>query len=114
MIGALNTQTDVSVNGLIPTIDWTTGHIDPVKHPEVRDTIACANFLVIQSGEFEPTFATADKPYVCLDNTATTVPDDPPTRNFVDRLSRAATEPTARRRRRRRAWRTCSAQFSVG
>ena len=83
VIDALNTQTDVTVNGLIPTIDWTTGHIDPVKHPESRDPITCANFLVIKNGVFTPTFATADKPYVCLDNRQATVPDNPPTRNFV-------------------------------
>jgi ABC-type branched-subunit amino acid transport system substrate-binding protein len=84
IIDALNTQTDVTVNGLIPTIDWATnGHIDPVKHPESRDKISCANFLVVKSGVFTPTFATAEKPYVCLDNTSTTVPTDPPTRNFV-------------------------------
>ena len=84
VIDALNTQTDVTVNGLVPKIDWkTNGHIDPVKHPESRDPIACANFLVIKNGVFTPTFATADKPYVCLDNRQATVPDNPPTRNFV-------------------------------
>lgn len=83
VISALNTQTDVTVNGLIPSIDWTTAHIDPVKHPESREKIACANFLVIKDGVFTPTFATVDKPYVCLDNTSKTVPDNPPTRNFL-------------------------------
>jgi len=85
VIDALNTQTDVTVNGLIPKIDWTKGHIDPVKHPESRDPIACANFLVIKNGAFVPTFATADKPYVCLDQgPGKTVPDNPPTRNFLN------------------------------
>ena len=84
VINGLNTQTDVSVNGLIPKIDWATnGHIDPVKHPEARDPIACSNFLVIKNGVFTPTFATADKPYVCLDQSKSDVPDNPPTRNFV-------------------------------
>jgi branched-chain amino acid transport system substrate-binding protein len=85
VIDALNTQTDITVNGLIPKIDWTKGHIDPVKHPESRDPIACANFLVIKNGVFVPTFATADKPYVCLDQgPGKPVPDNPPTRNFLD------------------------------
>jgi branched-chain amino acid transport system substrate-binding protein len=83
VINALNTQTDVTVGGLVPKIDWTKGHIDPVKHPESRDPIACANFLVIKDGVFTPTFATADKPYVCVDNTAKTVPANPPTRSFL-------------------------------
>ena len=38
---------------------------------------------MIKNGVFTPTFATADKPYVCIDNTATTVPTNPPTRNFL-------------------------------
>jgi ABC-type branched-subunit amino acid transport system substrate-binding protein len=83
VINALNTQTDVTVNGLIPKIDWTTGHIDPVKHPESADPINCANFLVIKNGVLTPTFATADKPYVCVDQRKTTIPDNPPTRNYV-------------------------------
>ncbi len=84
VIAALNTQTDVTVNGMIPKIDWTTGHIDPVKHPEVRSPTACSNYVVIHGGKFEPTFATAANPYVCLDQTKSTVPDNPPTRNFVN------------------------------
>jgi branched-chain amino acid transport system substrate-binding protein len=85
VIDALNTQTDITVNGLVPKIDWkTTGHIDPVKHPESRDPISCANFLVVKNGVFTPTFGTTDKPYVCLDNRQATVPDDPPTRNFLN------------------------------
>ena len=83
VIDALNTQTDVTVNGLIPKIDWTKGHIDPVKHPESRDPISCINVLLIKNGVFTPSYATADKPYVCLDNRQATVPDDPPTRNFL-------------------------------
>jgi ABC-type branched-subunit amino acid transport system substrate-binding protein len=84
LIDALNTQTDVTVNGMIPKIDWTTGHIDPAKHPEVRPKIACSNFIVIHDGNFVPTFATAAKPYVCLDQTANTVPESPPTRSFTN------------------------------
>ncbi len=83
VINALNTQTDVTVNGLIPSIDWTKAHIDPVKHPAARQKIVCSNFLVIKNGVLTPTFATTDKPYVCLDQSQATVPDNPPTRNFV-------------------------------
>ena len=84
VISALNTQTNVNVGGLIPSIDWTTGHIDPVKHPEAREKIACANFLIIRSGQFVPVFGTSETPYVCLDNTSKTVPDEPELRNFED------------------------------
>ena len=44
----------------------------------------CSNFLVIKNGVFVPTFATADKPYVCLDQRQTVIPDNPPTRSFVN------------------------------
>jgi branched-chain amino acid transport system substrate-binding protein len=84
VIDALNTQTDVTVNGLMPRIDWTTGHIDPAKHPAARPKVACSNFIVIHDGNFVPTFATADKPYVCLDQTTNAVPQNPPTRSFVN------------------------------
>ena len=86
VINALNTQTDVTVGGLIPKIDWTKAHIDPIKHPESRDPIACANVLVIKNGVFTGAFATAAKPYVCLDQGPgkMTVPLNPPTRSFVN------------------------------
>jgi ABC-type branched-subunit amino acid transport system substrate-binding protein len=84
VINGLNTQKDVTVGGMIPKIDWTTGHIDPVKHPESRNPIECSNFLVIKNGVFTPVFATAAQPYVCIDNRTATVPDNPPTRSFVN------------------------------
>jgi ABC-type branched-subunit amino acid transport system substrate-binding protein len=84
VIDTLNTQNDVTVNGMIPKIDWTTGHIDPAKHPQAHPKVACSNFIVIHDGNLEPTFATAAKPYVCLDQTTNTVPDNPPTRSFVN------------------------------
>jgi ABC-type branched-subunit amino acid transport system substrate-binding protein len=85
VISALNSQKDVTVGGLIPKIDWaTTGHIDPVKHPESRNPVECSNFLVIKNGVFVPVFATAAKPYVCINNKTTTVPDNPPTVSFAN------------------------------
>ena len=85
VINGLNTQTDVTVNGMIPKIDWATnGHVDPVKHPQARDPINCFNVLVIHNGVFTPAFATAAAPYECLDSRRTTLPDNPPTRSFLD------------------------------
>ena len=83
VIAGLNTQTDVTVGGLIPKIDWATnGHTDPVKHPESRNPIECSNFLRIHDGTFVPVFATAAKPYVCINDQTTTVPENPPTVSF--------------------------------
>jgi len=85
VIDGLNTQTDVTVGGLISSIDWkTTGHVDPVKHPEVRSHEECSNFLKIENGTFVPVFGTPDKPWVCINNQGTTVPDNPPTRSYVN------------------------------
>jgi ABC-type branched-subunit amino acid transport system substrate-binding protein len=85
VIAGLNSQTDVNVGGLIPSIDWaTTGHVDPVKHPSARNPIECSNFLVIKNGNFVPVFGTADKPYVCIDNRITNVSATQPTRSYVN------------------------------
>jgi ABC-type branched-subunit amino acid transport system substrate-binding protein len=85
VIAGLNTQTDVTVGGLIPKIDWATnGHTDPVKHPESRNPIECSNFLKIENGTFVPVFATAAKPYVCINDATTTVPENPPTVSFAN------------------------------
>jgi branched-chain amino acid transport system substrate-binding protein len=85
VIDGLNTQTDVTVGGLISPINWKdTGHVDPVKHPEVRSHTECSNFLKIHDGTFVPVFATAAKPWVCIPNSSTHVPDNPPTRTYVN------------------------------
>jgi branched-chain amino acid transport system substrate-binding protein len=74
VINALNTQTDVTVGGMIPKIDWRVAHIDPVKHPAVRNPIECSNFVIIKNGVFVPVFGTAADPYVCIDDSKPTVP----------------------------------------
>jgi ABC-type branched-subunit amino acid transport system substrate-binding protein len=85
VIQGMNTQTDVTVGGMISKIDWATnGHIDPVKHPESRNPIECSNFLKIHDGTFVPVFATAAKPWVCINDDTTTVPDNPPTVSFAN------------------------------
>jgi branched-chain amino acid transport system substrate-binding protein len=85
VIQGLNTQTDVTVGGMISSINWKdTGHVDPVKHPEVRSHTECSNFLRIESGKFVPVFATAEKPWVCIPNNEPTDPDNPPTRSYVN------------------------------
>jgi len=83
VINGLNTQTDVTVGGMIGRINWaTTGHVDPVKHPEVRNPIECSNFLVIKNGTFVPVFGTAAKPFVCINDRTTVVPANPPNVSF--------------------------------
>jgi branched-chain amino acid transport system substrate-binding protein len=66
VIDALNTLTDYTDNGLIPPIDWTKQHDDPLTHPQARGTKECFNFVKIQSGKFVPVFDEPGKPWVCF------------------------------------------------
>lgn len=71
VIDYLNAQTAYSADGLIQPIDWTTGHIDPSTHPEVRLKEWCQPILVIQGGKFVPYKTPDGKPWSCFDQTAT-------------------------------------------
>jgi ABC-type branched-subunit amino acid transport system substrate-binding protein len=66
VIDALNGVANFSDNGFIQPINWSTGHIDPETHPEVRQKVDCANWLVIKNGTFVPVFDKPGKPWVCL------------------------------------------------
>jgi len=66
VVAYLNSLTDYSDNGFLFPINWTTGHIDPITHPEVRGDEECANFLKVQGGKFVPVYGEPDKPWVCL------------------------------------------------
>ncbi len=67
VIDFLNTQKAYSAQGLIQPIDWTTGHIDPMKHAEVRSKEQCQPMMQIKGGKFVLYDTPADKPFTCLD-----------------------------------------------
>jgi ABC-type branched-subunit amino acid transport system substrate-binding protein len=67
VIDALNGLSNYSDNGFIRPIDWSTGHIDPVTHPEVRGRYDCSNYVKIVNGKFVSAFAKPGKPWVCVD-----------------------------------------------
>jgi ABC-type branched-subunit amino acid transport system substrate-binding protein len=76
VIDALNGVANFSDNGFIQPINWSTAHIDPETHPEVRQKVDCSNWLVIKNGKFVPVFAQPGKPWICLptsDNSLTQV-----------------------------------------
>ncbi len=70
VVDALNTQTDVRVNGMIVPIDWTKQHNDPVGHPEVDSDYECASYVKIVGGKFETAFNEPGKPFTCFENNA--------------------------------------------
>jgi branched-chain amino acid transport system substrate-binding protein len=67
VIDYLNAQRAYSPSGMVPPIDWSTGHIDPMKHPEVRLKEQCVPVMQITGGKFVLFETPPDKPYTCLD-----------------------------------------------
>ncbi len=67
VIDYLNAQKAYTAQGLIPPVDWSTGHIDPMKHPAVRLKETCMVVMQVKGGKFVPYETPTDKPYTCLD-----------------------------------------------
>jgi branched-chain amino acid transport system substrate-binding protein len=67
VINYLNTQKAYSPGGFVPPINWTTGHIDPMKHPEVQAKQQCMPVMQIKGGKFVPFETPPGKPFTCLD-----------------------------------------------
>ena len=106
VIDYLNAQKAYTAQGLVPPIDWTTGHIDPMKNVAVRAKEQCQPIMQIKGGKFVLFDTPADKPFTCLDTAKPRRPDP----RFTSRSHPAApadNEPRAARRRgvlrRRRA-----------
>jgi hypothetical protein len=51
----------------VPPIDWTTGHIDPMTHANVRAKEECVPVMQIKDGKFVLFKTPPDKPFTCLD-----------------------------------------------
>jgi branched-chain amino acid transport system substrate-binding protein len=82
VVDYLNTLTHYTDNGFLQPLNWTTGHVDPIKHPEVRANEECANFVKVESGKFVPQFGKPGKPWVCFARDDPTV-DHPTFKSFV-------------------------------
>jgi hypothetical protein len=54
---------------MVPPIDWSTGHIDPQKHVEVRLKETCMPVMQIRGGKFVLFDTPLDKQFTCLDAT---------------------------------------------
>jgi branched-chain amino acid transport system substrate-binding protein len=67
VIDYLNTQRAFSADGLVQPVDWSTGHIDPIKHLEVRAKEQCMPIMQLKAGKFVLFETPPDKPFTCLD-----------------------------------------------
>ncbi|MDZ4828389.1 MAG: ABC transporter substrate-binding protein [Actinomycetota bacterium] len=70
VIDALNTQTDLDVNGMTVPLDWTKQHNDPVGNAEVDSDYECASIVEVVDGKFVPVFNEPGKPFSCWENNA--------------------------------------------
>jgi len=82
VVAYLNTLTHYSDNGFLQPLDWTKGHIDPIKTPSARGPRECANFVQVQNGKFVPVFGEPGKPWVCFQLSDPTV-DSPTYQSFA-------------------------------
>jgi branched-chain amino acid transport system substrate-binding protein len=67
VINYLNAQRAYDAEGLVAPIDWSTGHIDPMKHAEVRAKLQCMPIMQVKGGKFVLFNGPSDKPWTCLD-----------------------------------------------
>lgn len=70
VVDGLNSVTDFTADGIIAGTDWTIAH-------ESNPDQLCDAISQIQDGEFVPQFTTEGKPFICFENGAATLPDEP-------------------------------------
>lgn len=70
VIDGLNQLTDYDADGILPGTDWTVAH-------EGDGDQLCYAMSKIDNSEFVPQFTEADKPFICFDSDATTLPAEP-------------------------------------
>jgi ABC-type branched-subunit amino acid transport system substrate-binding protein len=67
VIDWMNAQTAYSAGGLIHTVNWSTGHMDPQRNPQVRRPLECQSVVRIEHSKFVAVSTAPGKPWVCLD-----------------------------------------------
>ena len=68
VIDFLNAQTAYNSGGLVPDINWQTGHTNPMTNPEVRIKQTCVVILQVKGSAFVPFREVPGKPWTCLDD----------------------------------------------
>lgn len=74
VVDAINRIDDWTAEKILAGVNWTTAHGPP---PPGSDPVACLSYLTVANSEFKPVFVTPEQPFICLDTTATTIPDNP-------------------------------------
>jgi ABC-type branched-subunit amino acid transport system substrate-binding protein len=72
VVDAIN-QMKWDADGLIPGVDWSIAH-------ESLGNISCISLVKIENGQFVPQLQQPGKPYLCLDRTSDTLPEQPENR----------------------------------
>ena len=70
VVDGLNAVTDFDGDGILPGTDWTIAH-------ETNPDQLCDAVSQIQDGEFVPQFTADGKPFICFENGAASLPDEP-------------------------------------
>lgn len=70
VIDGLNAVTDFDADGILPGTDWTIAH-------ETNPDQLCDAVSQIRDGEFVPQFTAEGKPFICFENGADALPDEP-------------------------------------
>jgi ABC-type branched-subunit amino acid transport system substrate-binding protein len=70
VVNGLNSLTHWNADGINSGVDWTIAH--DKSAPE-----SCFAMVKVQNKKFVPQFGQPGKPYVCLDNTTSDLPDNP-------------------------------------
>jgi ABC-type branched-subunit amino acid transport system substrate-binding protein len=68
VIDAINKMKNYTAKGLLPGVDWTQAH---------ENDYDCAAIMKIVNGTFKPVFGKPGKPFVCFDDAAATLPNNP-------------------------------------
>ena len=70
VVDGLNSVTDFDAGGILPGTDWTIAH-------ETNPAQLCDAVSKIEGGEFVPQFTAEGKPFICFENGAASLPDQP-------------------------------------
>lgn len=70
VVDGLNSVTDFDADGILPGTDWTVAH-------EADGDQLCFALSQIEGSEFVPQFTEEGKPFICFENGAETLPDEP-------------------------------------
>jgi branched-chain amino acid transport system substrate-binding protein len=68
VIDAVNQMTDYTAKGFLAGVDWTTAH---------ENDYDCSAIMKIVDGKFKPVFGKPGKPFVCFDDAASKLPNNP-------------------------------------